>query len=289
LYSDDIAYIRDAWDELKEADDPEGVEVEWHDHLQGFTMVAPSDLQYRFSYLPSEVAARNGEFRLTADVGRMMADWDRCRQKEGVWPEWQLFWALHPIAEWLNDRVLGLFVRHEAPVLQVARGLQADESVFVLQGVLSNQRSQPVVVDWFGVVVRGQSSRVVPFADLARETGLTAPISNASGSENLDALSALLPAAVERARLHMRELRNVHGAGLKSLLADEEARIERWARESLARLEKSSSAVRDARRLEQERQNIEATVADRRRLIEQGLHTVDQPYVRLAAVLTPKE
>jgi superfamily II DNA or RNA helicase len=284
LYRDDLSYVREAWDELAVSDDDSSA-LEWQDHASGFTLTAPSDLRYRFSYLPPEITPKDWEFRLTVDRKRMAAVWDQCRQKEGQWPDWQLFWNLHPIAEWLNDQVLGLFPRHEAPVIQVPRGLRAGETAYVFQGVLSNLRSQPVVVDWFAVIQQDGAARIEPFEALAHASGLTAPVSNPEVS--IIPLSTGLSTAVSRAREHMVKLRQEHADRLRGLLNDEDTRIARWQRESLRRLENSPS--RDSRRLEQERRRIDETVQDRRESIEHGLQTVDAPYLRLAVVLVPKE
>ena len=36
---------------------------------------------------------------------------------EGEWPQEQLFWELHPVTDWLMDKLLVRFGRHEAPMM----------------------------------------------------------------------------------------------------------------------------------------------------------------------------
>ena len=40
------------------------------------------------------------------------------KAEEETWPQLHYLWPQHPIVEWLGDRVLTLFGRHRAPVLQ---------------------------------------------------------------------------------------------------------------------------------------------------------------------------
>ena len=92
--------------------DPDHVEL----NLDGFTLDPPPDLRRRFEYLPPEL--RHGsdwELKLTAKRDLVQDALAKSRQDKDRWPEWQLLWELHPVMEWLNDRVLAHFRRHEAP------------------------------------------------------------------------------------------------------------------------------------------------------------------------------
>ena len=54
LFANDLEYAREAFEEL-------GLEgVEWHEHLQGFTLEPPEDLRIRYRYLPTELR-RHGQ------------------------------------------------------------------------------------------------------------------------------------------------------------------------------------------------------------------------------------
>src|SRR5262249_30968944 len=148
LVADELAYAREA---VREVLGDNTRDVEWHDHLNGFTLIPPDDLARRFEYLPPELLSDTHELKLTVDRQRVMAALDEARQDERKWPEWQLFWEQHPVAAWLDDRVLGSFQRHEAPILKLGKGLGAHSAVVVFQGMVSNRRSQPAIVEWFGV------------------------------------------------------------------------------------------------------------------------------------------
>ncbi len=64
-------------------------------------------------------------------------------------------WRLNPVVGWLNDRMLAAFGRHEPPVLAGVPNLAADETAFVLSGLVPNRRSHPLLYEWLAVTYRG--------------------------------------------------------------------------------------------------------------------------------------
>jgi hypothetical protein len=80
----------------------------------------------------------------------------------------------------------------------MTQGLAAHEAAFVMQGVLSNHESQPVIVAWLGV--RFASARktptIEPFAELAARTGLTKRLTNDGGAVDIKRLDGLREPAV---------------------------------------------------------------------------------------------
>ena len=300
LLEDELTYAREA---VKEALSDEGNgHVEWHDHLDGLTLFPPDDLLRRFDYLPPELRGQKNELRLTVDRARVMDALEEARQDEGKWPEWQLLWEQHPVAEWLDDRVLGRFARHEAPVLRLARGLASDERVVLFQGVVSNHRGQPTVADWFGVRFRGTTpAGTTSLEDLVAATRLDRSLANPGGGlpDTLAAeLRALLTPAVAYARDHMLDLRNTRASELARPLRDGLRKVRRWRDRRLADLERWSEERIAAhgklrkdqeRRLEDEKREVEKRYQERQRWIDEGMRTVRDPYLRVAAVLIPME
>lgn len=278
LYKDDLHYAREAFEELTDLTPPE-----WHDHLDGFTLRAPADLQVRYQYLPPELARPHWEVKLTTDRERVQKALAASRQDEASWPEWELFWDQHPLAEWLNDRVLSLFIRHEAPVLRLP---DFQGPVFLFQGVLSNLRSQPVFVDWFGVRL---PQEVVPLEELRPRLGET--LTNPGHDFDEGALRNELGPALEVARAHLKSRREERGRRLGALLRPEERRVSRWRDRRLAAIDAAVAhkgrALRkdEERRYAHEREEVEKRVAARRRWVDEGLRTSEKPYLRLAAVL----
>lgn len=300
LISDDLAYAREAFAEVL-GEDEESL-VDWQDHLQGFNLHLPEDLLRRFDYLPPELRSDENVLRLTTDRGRVMDALEEARQDERKWPEWQLFWEQHPVAEWLDDRVLAKLGRHEAPIIRVSNGLSQGKHVVLFQGIVSNFRSQPVIVDWFGVSCEdGEPKAISDLEELVPSLGLDKPISNPGADLSDSARSGIessLLSGVERAREHMRQLRNARSAEISEPLKEGLRRVKEWRDRSLADVDdRQQSLLGDSgtlrsdqqKRLDAEREEREKRYEFRRKWIEEGMRTVNEPYLRVAAVFIPME
>lgn len=313
LFDDDLEWARLAFAELRV--DAEGTAhtpaakraiadhaPEWLPDANGFRLLADDDLRRRLHFMPPDLIDGRGELRLTTDRQRVMDALEAARQGDGGWPEWQLFWEQHPVAEWLGDRVLGMFTRHEAPVVPVASGLPAGTQVFVVQGVISNKRSQPVLVDWFGVRFDAESPEpsIVPLDALVDAVGLDAPLPNpdrldaAADAALVEALQARIPDAVEHARAHMVQRRAERASELKGALKTQARALKEWATRGRERVQAQQDAARAKGRnlttaqeaaLTAELRHIDDQVSARHEWIEHTLTTSDLPYLRLAAIL----
>ncbi len=299
LYEDDLSYAKAAFSELV-SNDPKAVHPpEFHEHLDGLTVSAPDDLQRRYAYLPPELHHDQWEIRLTTDRTRVQDALIEARQKQGTWPNWELLWNQHPVAEWLNDRVLSVFTRHEAPVIRIAEGLDEDEVLFVFQGVLSNARSQPVVVEWFGVLVdSSEQGSVLEEYDLIESTGLDGDIPNPGGDVDTGSLEALLPIAVRRAAEHMDGCRLERSERVAPKLRTEQRRVKRWYKASIAQIDevitKKTAQGRklrsdEQRRFDEQRAVVERRMKARAKWIDDGLRTIETPYLRVAAAVVSRE
>ena len=299
LLADDLAYAREAFKEIL---DGSGDHLEWHDHLDGFTLYPPEDLLRRFDYLPPDLRGEKNELKLTTDRSRVMDALEESRQDERKWPEWQLFWEQHPVAEWLDDRVLGEFARHEAPVLRVVTGLERTERIFLFQGVVSNMRSQPTLVEWFGVRFhRGQPVGTVSLSEIVDATELGQSTANPGGglSEEIEAdLLSMRSSAVQAAREYTQEKRKHRAEEISGPLREGLRRVKRWRDKSIADIDAKSAGLMtrhgklrkdQERRLADARDEIEKRHAARREWIDQGMRTAPEPYLRIVAVLIPLE
>lgn len=302
LYADDVSYCRDALELLATRRDD--LIVEHHERLQGFTLHPPADLEHRLSYLPPELLqqteGKHPVLKLTADRQRVMDALEAARRKKGDWPEWQLLWEQHPVCEWLDDALVAAFDRHEAPVLQLPHGLAADETVFVVQGQLTNERGQPIVVEWFGVGCLGdQPRRIRPLRQLLADTQLDQAPANPGrvlGDAARAHLEKLLPAAIEHARKHMEQVRQQRAAALSPHLTRNLNQLGEWHRRRRDQIagERRGYEVQGRtlpaptkKRLEQEEQFLETIRSERQRWLQEGVRTNPNPHLRVAAVFVP--
>ena len=162
------------------------------------TLDAPEDLRRRFGHFPREVTPENGRFAMAADRNRMRDAVADSRREETAWPSVHYLWRLDPVVGWLNDRMLAAFGRHEAPVLAGVPGLAADETVFVLSGLVPNRRSHPLLYEWIAVAYRGAR-----FEAVVRATSTTTRKTNASTTRTTRAAKG---SASTRGGVHVRTI-----------------------------------------------------------------------------------
>jgi hypothetical protein len=297
LFPDDLSYAREALQAI--LPDGDTKTVQWDDPIQGFELYPPDDLKQRYKYLPRELHTGKDSIKLTVDRQLVMKAIEDSRQDEDRWPEYQLFWEQHPVALWLDDRVLSEFARHEAPIIQMPSGLKTDEAVFLFQAVLSNSLSQPLLVDWFGIpMVSGVASEAVELEALIQSTGFNAALANSGKplpEKRKKELTQLLPDAVRKAETYMEKQRKQRAAELHGPVKESISKLMTWrkarylARETKqAHLESSGKKLRkDQReRLESKKAREDALVEDRRTWLD-SMKTTGTPYIRLAAVMIP--
>jgi hypothetical protein len=164
----------------------------------------------------------------------------------------------------------------------------------LFQGVLSNQHSAPVLVDWFGVrTVPKRPASVESLRNLAALVGLDRPLVNRTQKFDAAELGARLPGAVETATEHMQALRTQRGRRLAPELRDQKRKIDAWVQRRTAALDstraqataggRKPSAAQEQKWRDLER-HTERVRADRIAWMDR-LKTSDQPYLRLCAVI----
>ncbi len=290
LIDDDLIFARGSLEEIGESSCIQGIS-----DMQGFELIeTPPDLTRRYAYLPVELDRKIEAARFTTDRDLVKEALAQSRKDANSWPKWQLFWELHPFSEWLTDRVLASFERHEAPLILVKNGLEPGEKVIVFQGQLANRRSRPVLVAWFGVSFLGASTEphsIRDFENLARLSGLSDKKSLANPDKAIDGapIEALLPQAVKRAKSHMSDLRTSRGQDILPWLKAEQRRRDRWKKKMFAIFANRESKVSNttstaAKKLAEDRRNFDREIDKHEDYLEQ-LRTADNPYLRVACVL----
>jgi hypothetical protein len=195
--------------------------------------------------------------------------------------------------------VLAAFGRHEAPVLHLAHGLPAGSSAFLCQGIFSNDRSQPVIVEWFAVSFEGgKPGAVVPFEEFLQATRLhelPANPGHVPSDAELAALLALRVPAVEAARKYLDDIRADRAERLSEPLRAGHRKLIEWAKRRKEHLRASvfekSQAGGLFRNMAKEKKasrritEVDELVHERGLWIQKSMKTVPEPYIRLAAVL----
>ena len=200
LFPDDLAYCEAALEHLSDSNAELHYDVSRSSRT--LTLDAPADLRARFRQAPPEIKPRDWRFVLTADRQAMEEAIAESRRRETDWPRVHHLWRLNPVLQWLNDRMLAAFGRHEAPVLAGVPDLESDEAVVIVSGQVANRKGHPLVSVWLAIRCSGNVAEdVEPFAAFAERVGLGhTSLPNPGVEVTVDRLRAVLPEAVELAR-----------------------------------------------------------------------------------------
>ncbi|WP_328344549.1 DEAD/DEAH box helicase [Streptomyces violaceus] len=257
------------------------------------SFATPEDLADRLDVLPPGYLRDQGiakRMKLTFSRANANESLKRAREdahSASLWPDAHYVGELHPVVEWLTDKVLVQIGRQQALVLQVDRE-QAPEPVFLTQGVWSNAEGRPTVVGWFavdGLGPGGHAGSGVPrVRHLVREAdprdptevglaalGLGPDMPDYFAAGDPDDLRPLVPAAVTETRRAMEGLRKQAARRVDAPLEAYERKVGDWRQETLPGL---SAATRDA------------TAQSLSRAAER-MRTSGEPMIRVLAVLEP--
>ena len=290
LFQSDLAYCEAALHRLREKD--RNLRFESDATGTVLTLDAPDDLRRRFGYFPREVFPENGRFALTADRNRMRDAIADSRREETAWPSLHYLWRLNPIVGWLNDRVQAAFGRHEAPVLAGVPGLAADETVFVLSGLVPNRRSHPLLYEWIAVTYRGaRYGGVIPLEELLARTGFGRDeVPNRGRRPDIEALRRLLPNAVAKAREWVAARRRDFEERVNEKLNRELGALEKLKARRLRQLDlqlERSDQAETFKRARQERgqRDIDTIFDEYLEWIQDTMTTEPQPYIKVVCAM----
>ncbi|WP_327329987.1 DEAD/DEAH box helicase [Streptomyces sp. NBC_01201] len=224
----------------------------------------PTDLVHRLKALPLDyVREQRLRERLLVTFNRRLAEHSLKRARESStssWPEISLLTDLHPVVEWLTDKVLVRLGRQEALIITA----DVPEPTYLVQGVYSNALGRPTVVKWMGVTRGGTVED--DMVGLLRRSGVGPTMANPMRhSEPATALEAGIPDALAAAERFLDRHRDAWDEPLRKPIDDYKARLGDWEQPTLAgeRTKKSLASLADS------------------------LLTTGRPLLRVLAVLVP--
>ncbi|MBQ0978116.1 helicase-related protein [Micromonospora sp. M61] len=247
------------------------------------TFLAPDDLVHRLTDLPRTYlrAHREGEdLRLKVTFDRALAQrkLDQARQsKTPMWPDIAFLSDVHPMVDWLVDKVLIRLGRQQAPVLTA----DVTAPTFLIQGVYANRLGQPTVVQWMAVSDLPASPTIRPMDDVLREANVGPAMVNRAEVIAIDPLKDLLPEAVEVARQYLEGKRAEWAEANAEPLQRHRQQLKTFQQASI--LDELPGAHREKRR-----QRVDTTVQEQNDLLDR-LETAGDPLLRVLAVLVPSQ
>lgn len=241
----------------------------------------PGDLLYRLKALPKSYLDEQRILPRKSEQGRMritfskdLADKRLTAAREtstSQWPNVSYVTDIHPVLDWLTDKVLVEIGRHQAPVLAAS----VDSPSFLVQGIYSNALGKPTIVEWMAISGLPDHPHVESLTTgLLERFGVGPTMPGRAMPQDLPGLSALVPDAIETAQGYLTAVEGEYRTSISKTLAPYRTRIDRWQQQALF-----ASARPD-------RKGIDETAMRRRRLVE-SLETVGEPMLRLLAVLEP--
>ncbi|MEV6986998.1 DEAD/DEAH box helicase [Sphaerisporangium sp. NPDC051017] len=242
----------------------------------------PQDLLYRLKALPKSYLDEQQIMPRKTEPGRMRVTFSKdlaaARLKAArettasQWPNVSYITDVHPVLDWLTDKVLVEIGRQQAPVLAAT----VDSPTYLVQGIYSNALGKPTIVEWMAVshlpdnpVVEGLTAQVL------ERYGVGPNMPGRATPRDLPGLSALVPDAIDAAQRHLVALEVEYRRRIEETLAPYRERVAVWRQEALF----ASSRPKEA--------ELDRTAERRLKLIE-SLETVGEPMLRLLAVLEPR-
>ncbi len=285
LYTDDYAYLKDAFVYLKQT---ESLHTDFVDDEQEITLTATADLKHRLKYvLPKEVWPKDNTFVLSADPDAIQDEIKRSRKDEKAWPRKQYLWQHNPLLEWINDKVIAGFGRQEAPVLQLSGTLAPQETVFILSGLIPNRKGHPLVHRWFGITFNdGKFQQIEDFEQILARTGLGRKrFSNPNNSIDLDSITTLLPEAVEQASHFMSEKRNAFEDEINPKLQKHLDKLDLLRDKQYKQLDLFYMGKKKLSKKEQDKREIDKKFDEFIDWVEDTMTTEDNPFIQVVSVL----
>lgn len=285
LYISDYHYLKEAVNFIRQT---ETLQAEFVDGEQEATITATKDLKHRLKYtLTREVWPGDDVFVLSADVDDIQAEIKRSRKDENAWPRIHYLWQHNPVLEWINDKVVAGFRRHEAPVLTLQEKLAPNEAVFIMSGLVPNRRSHPLVHHWFGVTFQHNGfQQIEEFNELLLRTGLgKTKYPNPLAKVNIDFLGSLLPQAVEQAKHYMTEKRKEFEEHTNEKLDEQIRALDRLRGKKYDQLELFYEDKKQLSKKEQDKREIDRIFGEYFKWVEDSMITEDNPFIQVIAVL----
>jgi ERCC4-related helicase len=241
----------------------------------------PADLLYRLRSLPQSYLKEQrilpgtdhpGRLRITFSKELADARLTAARESsDSQWPTVSYVSDVHPVLDWLTDKVLVEIGRHEAPVVAA----DVEHPVFLVQGIASNKLGRPTIVEWMavsGLPHEPTTTRITP--ERLADFGLGPRMPARAVPRDLTGLTKLVPAAIDEARSYFGTLEGDYRRQIETTLEPYRRRVNRWQQEALF------AGPRPDRR------HVDST-AERLMQLVAALESVGAPMMRLLAVLEP--
>lgn len=295
FYTSDFKYYTTLVDELKSVEDQlqQNIIVDPIDQMIEFVQTPELSDDGVLYDLPAEAfPTKNDTFKLTCDKGVVEKAIERARKKEGVWPAHQLLYDMHPLARWLQYKILARIDKGNAPVARMRDPLPEKSAWFIFQGITSNGQGQPILSKAFVIgrsFIGSDVGSIDNFDDFVTLYRLSDDLPTLEiESAHLDIMQAMLPQAVKSAKkLYTQQLQGNLADEIEDKLNIYEQKLGKWLENSEKQLEfqfnaEGVGAIRS--RKEKRRKDIDYVHTQTKEYYETFFQLEHDPFLRLLGV-----
>ncbi len=271
--------------------------------VQGVELKLSDEMKKRLkASLPDESLPDDDKLKLSPDKNFIMKEMARCMQNdlsENAWPSAQYLWKLHPIFNWINDKVGLLFGRGEAPVLGFKSNGGDKKTIYIVSGTVFNRKSTPVIDEWFGLVYKNNKfEKALSMKELIESTRLnnmSIPNENLVTKEILSSCTSSLGDAIAQVRKLLDtkcdEYKDKNNPILLNLLDRlEELHNKHFLSNEIdveqVGLFDDANMSAKARLLRQKKNKIDEIFEEYEKWYTDTIEIEKQPYIKVVAVLT---
>lgn len=241
--------------------------------------------------IPSEAWPADHQFHLTDQIARVNTAIQGAKQTGSQWSQELLITEQHPIHRWIEERLIMLLPRGQAPLVR-SPGLSQREQCFCFIGQVSSKAGTPLILDAHAISFSpGGGFQHRSLGEALNEAGFQT-LSNlgATESEDAPARQPLLHSAVEASLAHMRSLQEERRKQIQPHLEKEEQRLKKWYEERKALQQSlfggSVSTDKMTKRVHDQIEEMDNYVADRQRnWKETNYLAANEPTTRLVLVI----
>lgn len=290
LFSD-MDYIRNAFSVFTDKEEYKLTEM---NSVEGVEVTLTSELRKKLrKLLPEEAIPCDDILRLSSDKAFCMKEMKRCMQNdmaEQAWPSTQYLWRLHPLFTWINDKSGILYERGEVPLLGVPQVMKRTELIYIVQGLIPNRKSTPVVDEWFGLYyLNGKFDSTLSMEEIITKTQLyrnDMPNQVAISRPQLEQATQLLNNVVSVTMDKMKEKYTAYKDKVEPYIIEEIDRLaDLEARHKNCQLSLLESIGQERKKSEKERE-IEDIFSEFTEWEKDTLEIEEKPYIRIVAVVT---
>lgn len=233
---------------------------------------------------------RRGTFKLTSNKEIIEKSIVKSRKKKGEWPEFHLLYDLHPIARWMQFKLLAKVDKGKALVVK-HRTLPEKTAWFLFQGICSNNLGQSMLTEVFAIGMKldgaslGKPLEYKAFFKQYKldETITALPISD----EEIKQLESIIPDAVEDAKMLYMDHKLDHLRHEKEEQLEEyKKQLEEWQLKANQQLElnfgEESGVI--AWKKDQKQKEIIAISNEKSQYFKDLTSLQNEPFIRLMAV-----